>query len=367
MASRIVPGASGATPHVCAHCPKAFERLCDLNKHAKSHSRPYKCSIAGCKYTTLGWPTAKELERHNNDKHSASPRTFPCRFPPCPYSSKRESNCKQHMEKAHNWVYVRSKSKGKRSPAQNKLDSFDASPNDCGMTVEADHSSSIASTSPPPLLAPPSNMDFVLFDDDQADAMGEDDDDLYPAYGDAQGPESYLPWTSPMTRLKKNESFIEMFTQAYNGTVDKTMIGNGASGIQVDPILSDETLHDIHNHQSGDEHEVFASDVVVKVESPAVTVDQFFPRKRKQELIETTPMDPNPRTGLTPGQQPSNSRKAGAAQAISSSSKAQVPWRRTGGSGDGNERPSKRSKPTPSEDFTDTSMPDIFRYAHPQI
>ena len=38
---------------------------------------------------------------------------FKCRFHPCPYESKRESNCKQHMEKAHGWVYVRSKNNGK--------------------------------------------------------------------------------------------------------------------------------------------------------------------------------------------------------------------------------------------------------------
>jgi len=34
---------------------------------------------------------------------------YACEFPPCSYSSKRESNCKQHMEKTHNWTYVRAK------------------------------------------------------------------------------------------------------------------------------------------------------------------------------------------------------------------------------------------------------------------
>lgn len=36
-----------------------------------------------------------------------------CKYPPCPYESKRESNCKQHMEKAHGWAYIRAKSNGK--------------------------------------------------------------------------------------------------------------------------------------------------------------------------------------------------------------------------------------------------------------
>ncbi|OBT80485.1 hypothetical protein VF21_00907 [Pseudogymnoascus sp. 05NY08] len=103
-------------------CTKEFKRSCDLTKHEKTHSRPWKCQEPLCKYHEYGWPTEKELDRHVNDKHSASPRLFKCQFPPCPYQSKRESNCKQHMEKSHNWVYVRSKNNGKNrdqaTPAQ---------------------------------------------------------------------------------------------------------------------------------------------------------------------------------------------------------------------------------------------------------
>jgi len=56
----------------------------------------------------------KERDRHENDKHSNNPTLYKCEFQPCSYSSKRESNCKQHMEKAHGWTYVRSKSNGKK-------------------------------------------------------------------------------------------------------------------------------------------------------------------------------------------------------------------------------------------------------------
>jgi len=35
------------------------------------------------------------------------PPRYPCLFPPCTYSSKRESSCKQHMEYTHGWEYVR--------------------------------------------------------------------------------------------------------------------------------------------------------------------------------------------------------------------------------------------------------------------
>ncbi|KFY99854.1 hypothetical protein V500_01251 [Pseudogymnoascus sp. VKM F-4518 (FW-2643)] len=116
-----------ATPEVlvkkCSEpgCTKEFKRPCDLTKHEKTHNRPWKCQEPLCKYHEYGWPTEKELDRHVNDKHSATPRLFKCQFPPCPYHSKRESNYKVHMEKTHGWVHVRSKNNGEnpdQAPAQ---------------------------------------------------------------------------------------------------------------------------------------------------------------------------------------------------------------------------------------------------------
>lgn len=99
-------------------CNKEFKRPCDLTKHEKTHSRPWKCPIPTCKYHNYGWPTEKEMDRHVNDKHSDAPAMHECLFKPCPYKSKRESNCKQHMEKAHGWTYVRTKSTGKKLPGK---------------------------------------------------------------------------------------------------------------------------------------------------------------------------------------------------------------------------------------------------------
>ncbi|KAF2489641.1 hypothetical protein BU16DRAFT_161590 [Lophium mytilinum] len=48
------------------------------------------------------------------DELSIEPPLYKCLYPPCTYASKRESNCKQHMEKAHGWEYVRSKSNGRK-------------------------------------------------------------------------------------------------------------------------------------------------------------------------------------------------------------------------------------------------------------
>ncbi|KJZ77854.1 hypothetical protein HIM_02491 [Hirsutella minnesotensis 3608] len=95
-------------------CNKEFKRPCDLTKHEKTHSRPWKCPTPTCKYHELGWPTEKEMIRHVNDKHSDNPKVHKCEFSPCPYSSKRESNLKQHMEKAHGWTYLRTKTNGRK-------------------------------------------------------------------------------------------------------------------------------------------------------------------------------------------------------------------------------------------------------------
>jgi uncharacterized C2H2 Zn-finger protein len=114
MARRRKSDKPGDVMHTCRDCKKEFKRPCDLTKHEKTHSRPWKCSEEKCKYFDLGWPTEKERDRHMNDKHSAQPAQYKCLYPPCTYASKRESNCKQHMEKAHGWEYVRSKSNGRK-------------------------------------------------------------------------------------------------------------------------------------------------------------------------------------------------------------------------------------------------------------
>ncbi|KAG6036644.1 copper-binding transcription factor [Claviceps citrina] len=93
-------------------CNKQFRRPCDLTKHEKTHSRPWKCTIPTCKYHKIGWPTEKERDRHQNDRHSDAPATYRC--PDCSHTSKRESNLKQHMEKSHGYDYVRTKTNRKK-------------------------------------------------------------------------------------------------------------------------------------------------------------------------------------------------------------------------------------------------------------
>ncbi|KAI9370719.1 hypothetical protein BJX61DRAFT_535384 [Aspergillus egyptiacus] len=128
----------------CKDCDKVFARPCDLTKHEKSHSRPFKCPVASCKYHTKGWATEKEAERHYNDKHSEAPRLYSCQFESCSYKSKRESNCKQHMEKTHGWVYMRSKNNGR-----NKRASTQQSPSPSSGSAQPKQDFSAWSMTPP--------------------------------------------------------------------------------------------------------------------------------------------------------------------------------------------------------------------------
>lgn len=122
-------------PKMCSvpGCTKEFKRPCDLTKHEKTHSRPWKCPLESCKYHEYGWPTEKERDRHMNDKHSDNPPMYECLFKPCTYKSKRDSNRKQHMEKTHGWTYVRTKTNGSSKSAVGGVQVASPSINDGGM------------------------------------------------------------------------------------------------------------------------------------------------------------------------------------------------------------------------------------------
>ncbi|QUC18744.1 uncharacterized protein UV8b_02985 [Ustilaginoidea virens] len=143
-------------------CSREFKRPCDLTKHEKTHSRPWKCPVRTCKYHESGWPTEKERDRHVNDKHSDAPPTFECKFTGCPYKSKRESNCKQHMEKKHGWTYVRTKTNGKKASAPS-ASSVQQTPPLCSISTPT-------STPTYSVPTPPQDQDAVAFPAYQADA-----------------------------------------------------------------------------------------------------------------------------------------------------------------------------------------------------
>lgn len=160
----------------CDYCDKVFKRPCDLTKHEKTHSRPWKCTEPTCRFAQLGWPTEKERDRHVNDRHSETPKLFKCKFQPCTYASKRESNCKQHMEKAHGWVYIRSKNNARggssksSSSAQVGTPSVASTPASKAADISTPISGHSASPPPVPLFAGPN----FNFNDPPAPVRNED-------------------------------------------------------------------------------------------------------------------------------------------------------------------------------------------------
>ncbi|KAK4252295.1 hypothetical protein C7999DRAFT_10069 [Corynascus novoguineensis] len=267
------------------------------------------------------------------------------------------------MEKAHNWKYVKSKSKGKRSAAQQKADDSAYRLQSCAVAVEAGHSSPAVPASHRSMTAAPSGGDFVLFDD-QEDAVGDDDDPLCLQYDDTDAAESYLPWTSPMTRLRDNELLIERFSQTYNnmqGTAN-TMPSTGDGGM--DPVLPDATLRVFQHYHQGDT--LGADAVAIKVESPVMSLDPALPMKRKFKLFEAPIQQRGQAPTSTPSTRSNRGRKQGTGQGAPLPSRSRFPSKRGDGSG-GDESSPKKMKLDPTEDFTDTTMPDIFRHAHPDM
>jgi len=267
------------------------------------------------------------------------------------------------MEKAHDWKYVKSKSKGRRLAGPYKADDTAYSPKDAGMVVEADHSSPAASASPRSLIAPPASADFILFDD-QEDAVG-DDDPLYLHYDNAHNTESYLPWTSPMTRLRDNELLIERFSQTYHNMQGNANGMPSSRDAALDPALSSFALHGIQHYPQADGQGV--GEVTIKIESPVVSVDPVFPRKRKYEPFDTPLAHLEQAPISTSATGPNRGGKAGAGQGAPIPSRPHLASKRGDSSGEDGCRPKKKTKPNPTEDFTDTTMPDIFRHAHPDI
>jgi uncharacterized C2H2 Zn-finger protein len=187
--------ASELAPKRCREpgCDKEFKRPCDLTKHEKTHSRPWKCPVESCKYHEHGWPTEKEMDRHHNDKHSAAPPLFKCRFENCKYASKRESNCKQHMEKAHGWTYVRSKNNGKN---RNK-----------SSTAPSIVHGSLPTPATDNIRTPSSNGDLAGFGDDLDDLM---------KYGPPSGPSILDSNENDFPTYNYNDSEMLNFPQTIN-------------------------------------------------------------------------------------------------------------------------------------------------------
>lgn len=387
---------------MCQQCGKQYPRLCDLNKHLKAHTRPFKCPVEACKYHLLGWPTEKELDRHRNDKHSMEPRTYSCLYPPCtcksiPRSvtisgqscletsrlstlennplttkptadtSKRESNCKQHMEKTHGWEYVRSRLGHKdEGTSQYPFMASDAS-------KQVIHpGSSLTIRTVPGLTVSPS----PLVPHNSPASAAYDGPIPY-------GPDVYIPWTSPSTRLRNNEDFLEQFSQTYAA---------GYQGdhewlkIPVDPQLYTSAPRDGNaaskaltpEAASGNENSLKAlPEILTPQASPTVKTQVLTPLSEPSPFLNQCPWAI--REGIAPhdvDSDPGSGFPATRGLRSGNSGQSKGPGKRSvrfskgfDDSDDDGEPPSKRNKAPDgkADESGDPKMICPFRAAHPEI
>ncbi|EHK99292.1 C2H2 and C2HC zinc finger [Glarea lozoyensis ATCC 20868] len=236
-------------------CDKEFKRPCDLTKHEKTHSRPWKCPVESCKYHEYGWPTEKEMDRHHNDKHSAAPPLYECHYKPCPYRSKRESNCKQHMEKAHGWEYVRSKNNGKNrdgKPSTNTVNGL-ATPQTTLAQTPSSHGDNVAT---------PEDDDYGMPDAYDSATMFDQQNQLnFPEYNpdmDMFAPQQHLQLDfSPISELHQSGSSNGQspYSDIHPG---QDQFQNFSHSNNVDfNLFGDEDLYNAHAHLPTPTHDVF--------------------------------------------------------------------------------------------------------------
>ena len=216
-----------------------------------------------CKYHTVGWPTEKERDRHVNDKHSDTPALFKCSFKPCTYASKRESNCKQHMEKAHGWVYVRSKNNARggskrgsshATPATPSVSTPASKPADFPTPVSAPSSSPVESsgfTEDPtfdfnaPL--PARNDNFQIFDNNNSpysisSAGFSQDFQSYPTSVSLDSLQAHFQAGAPnelISSLETHRQSMNSISVPSAESVPELMDANGTwDGSPIDPSLT---------------------------------------------------------------------------------------------------------------------------------
>ncbi|PVH81611.1 hypothetical protein DL98DRAFT_623639 [Cadophora sp. DSE1049] len=72
----------------CKYCHRSFSKPHQLNRHLKSHERPFKCLLPGC--PSRGFQYRKDLTRHVQEQHpeqsQGSAREFFCPHKWCKYS-----------------------------------------------------------------------------------------------------------------------------------------------------------------------------------------------------------------------------------------------------------------------------------------
>ncbi|KUI54335.1 Zinc finger transcription factor ace1 [Cytospora mali] len=374
-ASPVQEGDGLEGPHGCQQCGKQYARACDLNKHLKSHVRPFKCPIEVCKYHMFGWPTEKELDRHYNDKHSTEPRVFSCLWPDCPYTSKRESNCKQHMEKTHGWTYVRSRPGNREEGSSKQLD------DDSDLSHLASYArTNLTIRTAPGVTFSPSPLEPCLSASHDSPSSSSFNGVI------PYGADVCIPWSPPVTRPRDNEGFLEDFTQVYAANTQVANCDDEWLKIPVDPRLYNAALLETQTFEKpstpqttpnrGELLKVLPTIVTPKT-SPIVNTQVLTPlsepspvyvQQRCFEGAGGTPQD----AGMDSGQGTSTTwglRSGNTGRHPHGKRQVQFSKEPNDDSERDDEPPKKRAKAPEGhdDDLGDRHMPCPFRVANPEI
>ncbi|KAL1868482.1 hypothetical protein Daus18300_005916 [Diaporthe australafricana] len=283
-------------------------------------------------------------------------------------TSKRESNCKQHMEKTHGWEYVRSRLGHKddgilqhpllTSHARNQVIHPGSS-----LTIRTVPNLTV---SPSP-VAPRSSPASSAYDGSIP-----------------YGADVYIPWNSPVTRLRNNENFLEEFSQTYATSyqgddewlkipVDPQLYTSAPQGANVArkalmpeaASRHEDSLKTLPTVLTPQASPIVKTQVLTPLSEPSPFLNQCPWATREAVTPHDVESDPgsgfSAARGLRSGD-PGQSKRPG---------KRSVRFSRgfDGGSDDDEEPPNKRNKaPGGKEDEAgDPKMICPFRAAHPEI
>jgi cation transport regulator ChaB len=210
----------------------------------------------------------------------------------------------------------------------------------------------------------PQDQDASWYDDshDHDELLTDEDDDR------SQGSDVVIPWTSPDTRLRKRETFLQKFSQKFNDPEDETPIDPQLSSVGgAAPAASTDDIHFTSSLVHGNVSSTRA-DVPIKQEHTLSSTTQNY----SSEPFTVALQQRHPASVRAPN----HSRNSSAVTVTQSNATASMPHpihrvaktakRKEDGDQD-EDHPQKKLKPSPRVGFRDNQMPDIFVAAYPEV
>jgi hypothetical protein len=92
---------SSSTNFQCDKCFKSYPKRWQLNRHLKTHEKPFRCNSSGC---NAAFALRKDHRRHMKQVHrgfASEEDILKCLFQTCPFSSTRRDTLKKHLQGVH--------------------------------------------------------------------------------------------------------------------------------------------------------------------------------------------------------------------------------------------------------------------------